>query len=54
MLDSADDLDESVRRRTEHSLRMAGPWALLAVGLLVALGLVAFWAPFYASAGAIR
>ncbi len=54
MLDSADDLDEAVRRRTEHALRMAGPWALLAVGLLVALGLVAFWAPFYASAGAIR
>ncbi len=54
MFDSADYLDGVVQRRTEHSLRMAGPWALLAAGLLVALGILAFWAPFYSSAGAIR
>jgi type II secretory pathway component PulF len=53
MLDAAESLDQQVERRTEHSLRMAGPWALGAVGVLVALGLVAFWAPFYNSLGAL-
>lgn len=49
MLDSADHLEAQVQRRTEHSLRMAGPWAMLAVGGLVVLGLLAFWVPFYGS-----
>jgi len=53
MLDAAESLDQQVERRTEHSLRMAGPWALGAVGVLVALGLVAFWAPFYNSLSAM-
>lgn len=48
MLEAADALDAQVERRVEHTLRMTEPWAMLSVGVLVLLGLVAFWFPFYA------
>lgn len=51
--DLATSLDEQVRRRADHAIRMAEPWALTAVGVLVLIGLLSFWWPFYAAIGAV-
>jgi len=47
LLDAADALDRQVDRRAAHHLRMAEPWSLLAVGLLVLIAVLLFWGPYY-------
>ena len=54
MLEAAEALEGQVQDRVEHALRMTEPWALLAVGALVALGLASFWWPLYATISGIQ
>ena len=54
MLDAAEALEGQVQDRVDHALRMTEPWALLAVGALVALGLASFWWPLYATISGIQ
>lgn len=52
-LDAADLLDREVDRQSAQVVRLAEPVALVAVGLLVASGLAAFWWPFYQAVGGV-
>lgn len=52
-LDAADVLDREVDRQAAQVVRLTEPVALVAVGLLVMLGLVAFWWPFYRATSGI-
>lgn len=47
LFEAADALDGHLERRTGYYLQMVEPWAVLAVGTVVLLVLLAFWAPFY-------
>jgi type II secretory pathway component PulF len=47
VLDGADALEHEIELRSEQQLRLMGPRALILVGILCALVMLAFWWPFY-------
>lgn len=53
MLRAADHLDHKVEAQAGYRVRVAEPWALFWLGLLVFTVIVIFWYPFYTFAGAI-
>ncbi len=54
VLDGADAIDREVGLRADLQLRLMAPRALILIGILCGLALVAFWWPFYNASAAIQ
>ncbi|MBX3170899.1 MAG: type II secretion system F family protein [Candidatus Eremiobacteraeota bacterium] len=54
VLDGADAIDREIGLRADLQLRLMAPRALILIGILCGLALVAFWWPFYSATAAIQ
>lgn len=54
VLDGADAIDREIGLRADLQLRLMAPRALILIGVLCGLALVAFWWPFYSATAAIQ
>lgn len=54
VLDGADAIDREIGLRADMQLRLMAPRALILIGILCGLALIAFWWPFYTATAAIR